>query len=491
MTHARTPHHRDPAPAPAALSRRSALTGIAAAAGVLAAGGGTAGAEAAGAEAAGAAAVGPRPAAAGPGPTPGAMRLFTDPGFEFAALLDLGAAGMRASEVGEVLTAVNAINAAGASEQTFTEVFRSWGDRLAAPPATAGRGAGGDGGDGGRDTPSQTRRFRSLRAAQYYAQALFFVLGSARPGEEEALYRAGRGAWDTFGRLCSPAAVRARVPYEDTHLPVWFFTPEGPARPRPTVILTNGSDGQNLDMWTYGVSAALDRGWNALVYDGPGQGRLLFVEERIFTTRWERVVSPLVDWLERREDVDGDRIALTGLSMGGNLVARAAAFEHRLAAVACQPGCVSPWLGFDEELRGIVTADKTETNRVWNEEVVPELTPSQAYAVKKRFEVFSVEALRAARAGRVFTDLWTPAQVAMGLDITKVAARIKAPTLVLDYDFEQFYPGQPRQMYDLLRARREYVKLTRATGAQLHCSPMAPQQHCDVVFDWLADVLRR
>jgi hypothetical protein len=25
----------------------------------------------------------------------------------------------------------------------------------------------------------------------------------------------------------------------------------------------------------------------------------------------------------------------------------------------------------------------------------------------------------------------------------------------------------------------------------LHCSPMAPQQHCDVVFDWLADVLRR
>lgn len=44
-------------------------------------------------------------------------------------------------------------------------------------------------------------------------------------------------------------------------------------------------------------------------------------------------------------------------------------------------------------------------------------------------------------------------------------------------------------MYDLLRSRREYVELTEATGAQLHCSPMAPQQHCDGVFDWLADVL--
>ncbi|MFF3940454.1 hypothetical protein [Streptomyces phaeofaciens] len=47
-------------------------------------------------------------------------------------------------------------------------------------------------------------------------------------------------------------------------------------------------------------------------------------------------------------------------------------------------------------------------------------------------------------------------------------------------------------MYDvLLRARRECVKPTKATGVRLHCSPMAPQQHYDVVFDWLADVLQR
>ncbi|WP_199820489.1 alpha/beta hydrolase family protein [Streptomyces sp. NRRL F-2664] len=244
-------------------------------------------------------------------------------------------------------------------------------------------------------------------------------------------------------------------------------------------------------MWTYGVSAALDRGWNALVHDGPGQGQLLFVEEIPFTTRWETVVRPIVDWLLRRDDVDGRRIALTGLSMGGNLAPRAAAFEHRLAACAAMPGCLSPWLGFDEELRDIVTPDKEETNRVWNEDVVPGLTPQEAFTVKKRFEIFDRQALRQAREGRVLTDLWTPAQVAMGLDITGVVGRIKAPTLVLDYDFEQFYPGQPRQMYDLLRTRRDYVKLTKATGAQLHCSPMAPQQHCDVVFDWLADVLRR
>ncbi|MER5728230.1 acyl-CoA thioester hydrolase/BAAT C-terminal domain-containing protein [Streptomyces sp. NPDC002138] len=485
MTHARTtPHPRPPAPLPpSVLSRRTALAGIAAGAGALAAGGVLAAAPASAAageplavEAAEAT------GAAEPEPAPGAMKLFTDPGFNFAGLLALGAAGMGASEVGEVLTAVNAINTAGLSEQTFSDTFRGWGRKLAAPPP-AGRH--------GHELPSQTRRFRSLRAAQYYAQSLFYVLGTAQPADEKAVYLAGREAWDTFTSLCSPPAVRAGVPYERTRLPVWFFRPDGPVEPRPTVILTNGSDGQNVDMWTYGVSAALDRGWNALVYDGPGQGQLLFVEEIPFTTRWEQVVAPLIDWLDRRKDVDSGRIALTGLSMGGNLVARAAAFEHRLAAVVCMPGCASPWLAFDKTLRDVVTADKEETNRNWNEEVVPDLSPQLAFAVKKRFEIFSREALREARAGRVFKDLWTPAQRVIGLDVTALVAKIRTPTLVLDYEGEQFYPGQPRQVYDLLRARREYVKPTGATGAQLHCSPMAPQQHCDVVFDWLADILHR
>lgn len=113
--------------------------------------------------------------------------------------------------------------------------------------------------------------------------------------------------------------MTANVPYGKTPLPVWFFRPDDSGKQRPTVILTNGSDGQNVDMWAYGVSAALDRDWNALVYDGPGQGQLLFVDRVVFTPRWETVVTPLVDWLVARSDVDADRVALTGLSMAGNL----------------------------------------------------------------------------------------------------------------------------------------------------------------------------
>lgn len=410
-------------------------------------------------------------------PTPGVMTLFKDPGFNFNGLLALGSAGYGAGEVGEVLTAVNTINKAGLSAQTYTETFKNLGDQLSAPPANGKPG-------------TQTTRFRALRAAQYYAQALYFVLGSDTPGSEEQLYRAGRDAWDTFCRLCDPAPVTAHVPYGGrTPLPVWFFRPDHSGKRRPTVILTNGSDGQNVDMWTYGVPAALQRGWNALVYEGPGQGQLLFVNQVVFTPRWETVVTPLVDWLSARSDVDTGKIALTGLSMAGDLAPRAAAFETRIAALVAMPGVLSPWLGFPAEIRKILTPDKEKTNAIWNKEVVPELPQPAAATMRKRIEPFSVPAMLAARQGKMFTDFYTPATLIKSLDITDVVSRIKMPTLVLDYDDEQFYPGQPRQMYDKLTAPKDYVKLTAATGAQLHCSPMAPQHHCEVVFDWLQEKL--
>ncbi|MGW2916860.1 alpha/beta hydrolase family protein [Streptomyces angustmyceticus] len=457
----------DPAPGP---TRRTTLAGLVGGAGaVLAAGCSAPGPSPAPTRTAGA----PAPA---DGATPGVMTLFKDPGFNFNGLLALGASGYGAAEVGEVLTAVNTINKAGLSAQTFTRTFRNLGDQLRQPPRSGRPG-------------TQTTRFRALRAAQYYGQALFFVLGSDHPGSEEQLYRAGREAWDAFCERCDPAPLTAHVPYGRTPLPVWFFRPDTSREPRPTVLLTNGSDGQDVDMWTYGVAAALQRGWNALVYDGPGQGQLLFVDQVVFTPRWENVVTPLVDWLAARPDVDTRRIALTGLSMGGNLAPRAAAFEHRIAALVAMPGVLQPWLGFPPEIRQILTPSKEKTNAVWNNEVVPELPPSDAATLKKRFEPFSVPAMLAARQGKMFTDFYTPATLIKSLDITDVVRRITMPTLVLDYEDEQFYPGQPRQMFDKLTAPKDYVKLTAATGAQLHCSPMAPQQHCEVVFDWLQEKL--
>jgi hypothetical protein len=63
----------------------------------------------------------------------------------------------------------------------------------------------------------------------------------------------------------------------------------------PTVILTNGSDGQTSDLWSYGAPAGLERGWNVVIYEGPGQGSMVCEQKIPFSAKWEQVVGALID----------------------------------------------------------------------------------------------------------------------------------------------------------------------------------------------------
>ncbi|WP_282577479.1 alpha/beta hydrolase family protein [Streptomyces lichenis] len=461
-------------------TRRRILTGLAAGAATLPVlSGCTATHPAAGSPPTGSPSPSPSPGTADRNAAPGAMRLFDNPDHNFQALFALGAAGQGSTEVGETLTAVNTINQAGASNQTFTDTFRTWGKRLADQADQAGG-----------DKEPHTQNARALRSAASYEQALYFVLGTDQPDDEQAVYQAGRDSFDTFARTCTPPAQTATLPYGGKRMPLWFFRPQGATGRRPTVILTNGSDGQNVDMWTYGVAEALRRDWNALVYDGPGQGQLLFVDQLPFTPRWEQVVTPLVDWLTARDDVDPDRIALTGFSLGGVLAPRAAAYERRLAAVVAGPGVVTPWNAFPPQIREVLAPTKKETNQIWNDDVAPRIPKADRFTLNKRFEPYDAAVMRAARQGKLFTDFWTPARVLVGMDITKVAGRIQCPALIIDFQDDQFFPGQARALYDLVTSKKQYMEMTREQGAQLHCSPMAPQFYCETVFDWLDQTVR-
>ena len=85
--------------------------------------------------------------------------------------------------------------------------------------------------------------------------------------------------------------------------------------------MNNGSDGQNVDMLPQGGLAALERGYNVVIFEGPGQGSQLFLHNVPFRADWENVISPIVDHLETRKDVNLDQVAVRGISFGG-LVAR-------------------------------------------------------------------------------------------------------------------------------------------------------------------------
>jgi hypothetical protein len=412
--------------------------------------------------------------------------LFTEPDLDFDTLFAFGGIGYGSAEFGELATAVNAVNAAGASYQTHYDTFLALATRLDSQ-------AGAELAAGHR----VTARALNLRAASYYDLCLYFIFGTGARASEAGAYAAMQRCWGLFCHLSDAPFEPVRIPYEGGYLPGYLLRSDERARRRPTVILNNGQDAQNVRMWAFGAAAALERGYNVLIFEGPGQGSMLFERQITLRYDWEKVITPVVDYLLDRPEVDRDRIVLSGSSLGGELVVRAAAFEHRLAAVVADPGFLSLWVSWQTLENGITSLfdkglSKPEINDIWQRKIVPSLTATEQFNLVKAAEPYNRQALYAGRAGKVFDDLYGLGTTLMRFTVADVATQVTTPTLVTVYDDDQLVKpaaGQGEQVYKLLRADKQIVTFTKAEGAQEHCAPMAPQIRNQAVYDWLDRVL--
>ena len=149
-----------------------------------------------------------------------------------------------------------------------------------------------------------------------------------------------------------PPGVRVNIPYEGGELAGVLRRPaNGVGRP-PLVILCNGLDSTKEELDSFQVTF-LKRGMATLAVDGPGQGEA----EYDFAIRadYEAVITVLIDWAARRDDVDPGRIGVWGLSLGGYYAPRAAAFEKRIRACV---GVCGPydWGALWDRLPGLTKA---------------------------------------------------------------------------------------------------------------------------------------
>ncbi|MEI7626520.1 MAG: hypothetical protein WCK06_10295 [Actinomycetota bacterium] len=423
------------------------------------------------------------------------LPIFEDEGLTFQVLFAIGNISAGSGEYGEIATVVKRIRDRGETYIAFYEEFVAEAYsvfKYADYAAARGRRI--------------TARNAYLRAAAYYAQALYFVLarsskaqltamagGAPVPAEarnrERKVYRAMRAAWEKAGAQMRPEMEVVALPWRGPKgpMPGWFLRPSSDAKPRPTLLMNNGSDAQAIDLWGAGGFAALERDWNVLIFDGPGEGGMLFERNQTFIPEWERVITPIVDWLRRRPDVDRDRIVLSGSSFGGELVPRAAAFEPRLAAISVDPGVVyagSTWttgIGrFPGMLEAFAAGDKATFNSDWSEYTSGETT-NGLFGISKRLEIYP---------GSTFFDKYT--QIVQYTN-RSVASKVRQPALVINNSIEQFFPGQAETLFSLMRNSRDkrYVTFTTSHGAQYHCEPMAPQRRNDTVMDFFSDAVRR
>lgn len=111
-----------------------------------------------------------------------------------------------------------------------------------------------------------------------------------------------------------------------------YFLSGGPGK-RPLLLAIGGLDSTGGEVVQWMGRAAAARGWHCLVFEGPGQrGALHLNPGLVFRPDYEVPVRAVVDYALSRPDVDEDRLALIGYSLGGGLAPRAAAFEPRIKA---------------------------------------------------------------------------------------------------------------------------------------------------------------
>jgi len=183
-----------------------------------------------------------------------------------------------------------------------------------------------------------------VSARQFYARAMAFhrlAIVYQEDTDETMMpgYMKMREMFEKANPVASANFERVTINVDGTPLSGFFRKPGGTG-PHPCIIAYQGADSL-MHSSINGAGSYVARGMAYLVVDLPGQGEAKRLHHLYMQPDTERYVKDLVDYLESRPDVDSDRIALRGVSMGGYAAPGAAASESRIKAVFTSAGSYS------------------------------------------------------------------------------------------------------------------------------------------------------
>ncbi len=393
------------------------------------------------------------------------LGMMSDPILDQTLLFYLGSVRQGLADIGECLDTASRVDPA--DEWSWSREWQKTADRLLQRAASSEAR--------GRRASAGTAY---LRAATYYRAALHRY---PEPATAEVRQLAGQ-AVDAFGKAIANRAIAAeviRIPYEGTTLPGYLFRCGNDSRPRPLLIVHQGRDAWAEDC-KYLAEAAVQRGYHALLFDGPGQGKVLRLQGLPFRPDWERVVGPVVDVAVRTPGVDPKRIALMGLSMGGALAPRAAAFEKRLKIVIADPGVYRWWQvvydfigSIDPGLLSLLDADPAAFDAAIAQ--IMAVSPFVRWGIKDTMW----------KHGAI-----SPSDVMLKMKAYTnegIAEQITCRTLVMDGTDDSFAQG--KTLYDALVCPKDYMLFTAEDTGLAHCQVGALAVATERLFDWLDEYI--
>jgi len=299
-----------------------------------------------------------------------------------------------------------------------------------------------------------------LQRASLYLFTAERMQGHGHPGRA-ATFAKARTAFDKAMRYAKENCERVEIPIEGGVMPALYTRAAGDG-PHPVVVYCNGLDScKELLFWSRLPQALAARGISCLCVDQPGTGETLRLQGLPATPHSERWASKAVDWLEQRDDIDPQRIGMTGISLGGHYAPRAVAFEPRFASGAVW-GANHNWA-------------EVQQKRLKREGENP--VPHYWAHVMWVFGASDMEAFHAKSAD---------------MNLNGVMDRIAVPFLVTHgSEDRQISVDYAHQSYDQLTSspRRELKIFTAREGGVEHVGADNMSFGRDYIADWFADTL--
>ena len=187
---------------------------------------------------------------------------------------------------------------------------------------------------------------------------------------------------------------------------------------------------------------------------------------------------PVVDFALQQPSVDGQRIALLGVSLGGYLSVRAAAFEHRLAAVVACDGIWSfaeSMKHFDTpEVQHVLQNNPEKFDKQFSHKITDPATPTPLrWGMQQGMWVFRER---------------SPSKVIAKINeftLEGLQDKIQCPVLDVEAADDIFFDGQPEIVKEKLGDKATYKKYTKEDGGHLHCQLGALTLFNQDMFEWL------
>lgn len=393
------------------------------------------------------------------------LPLISDSSINFELLVTLGEAIYSGADIAPVLGAALGITPGNFS--SFSNAFKLVADHTKAAaedPTNA------------YDSVNVMETWFS--ASNYYRRADFYLHANWSDPLINIYWKEQTQAFDNAIAALPIPGRRIQIPADNfTVEAIWYASSLNTKR--PTLILGTGYDNAQEDLYHTLVVPALVRGYNCLTYEGPGQPSVIRGQGIGFIPEWERVVTPIVDYVltSLSHQVDDSRLALLGYSFGGYLAARAAAFEPRLTAVLLDGGVWDFFTGVISQLPAKLSELFESGNK-------------SAFDAAALGILNNPSAPTTARWG-IAQGLWSfhiasPYdffQATKAYTIKDVVSQIHMPVWIANSEYDGYFPGQPKKLADAIGENATLHNFTGVAGN--HCQIGANQELSRTIFAWL------